>query len=97
MAYYSGLRKDGAGPSASSGLQHLQACDIFHKLVASTLSVPSLSHPMASETSLRPGEIKDILLREIEAADLQGLDVEEVGTVLEVISSISPAIAFCRP
>ena len=39
---------------------------------------------MASETTLRPGEIKDILLREIEAADLNALDVQDVGTVLEV-------------
>ena len=44
---------------------------------------------MASDTILRPGEIKDILLREIEAADLHGLDVEEVGTVLEVKDGIS--------
>ncbi|HEX5580631.1 MAG TPA: F0F1 ATP synthase subunit alpha, partial [Gemmatimonadaceae bacterium] len=44
---------------------------------------------MASETSLRPGEIKDILLREIEAADLATLDVEEVGTVLEVKDGIA--------
>ncbi|HEX5830666.1 MAG TPA: F0F1 ATP synthase subunit alpha [Gemmatimonadaceae bacterium] len=44
---------------------------------------------MASETSLRPGEIKDILLREIEAADLHDLDVEEVGTVLEVRDGIA--------
>jgi F-type H+-transporting ATPase subunit alpha len=44
---------------------------------------------MASETTLRPGEIKDILLREIEAADLHGLDVEEVGTVLEVKDGIA--------
>ena len=29
---------------------------------------------MATETTLRPGEIKDILLREIEAADLTTLD-----------------------
>ena len=28
---------------------------------------------MASETTLRPAEIKDILLREIEAADLHGV------------------------
>ena len=34
---------------------------------------------MATETTLRPGEIKDILLKEIEAADLHELDVEEVG------------------
>ncbi len=44
---------------------------------------------MASETTLRPGEIKDILLREIEAADLHGLDVEEVGSVLEVKDGIA--------
>jgi F-type H+-transporting ATPase subunit alpha len=40
---------------------------------------------MASDSStLRPGELKDVLLREIEAADLQSLDVQDVGTVLEV-------------
>jgi F-type H+-transporting ATPase subunit alpha len=43
---------------------------------------------MASDTLLRPGEIKDILLREIEAADLQHADVDEVGTVLEVRDGI---------
>ena len=44
---------------------------------------------MATDTTLRPGEIKDILLREIEAADLHDLDVEEVGTVLEVKDGIA--------
>ena len=44
---------------------------------------------MASQTALRPGEIKDILLREIEAADLSNLDVEEVGSVLEVKDGIA--------
>ncbi len=44
---------------------------------------------MASETSLRPAEIKDILLREIEAADLNELDVDEVGSVLEVKDGIA--------
>ena len=44
---------------------------------------------MASETILRPGEIKDILLREIEAADLHAIDVDEVGTVLEVKDGIA--------
>ena len=36
---------------------------------------------MATDTTLRPGEIKDILLREINAADLRDFDVEfvEVG------------------
>ena len=44
---------------------------------------------MATDTALRPGEIKDILLREIEAADLTNLNVEEVGTVLEVKDGIA--------
>ena len=44
---------------------------------------------MASQTALRPGEIKDILLREIEAADLSALGVEEVGSVLEVKDGIA--------
>ncbi len=44
---------------------------------------------MATATTLRPGEIKDILLREIEAADLRELDVEEVGSVLEVKDGIA--------
>src|SRR3989337_2753461 len=39
---------------------------------------------MASESMLRPGELKDVLLKEIEAADLKALDVQDVGTVLEV-------------
>ena len=44
---------------------------------------------MATESILRPGEIKDILLREIEAADLSSLDVEEVGSVLEVKDGVA--------
>ncbi|MEP6692622.1 MAG: F0F1 ATP synthase subunit alpha [Gemmatimonadaceae bacterium] len=44
---------------------------------------------MASDTTLRPAEIKDILLREIEAADLSELDVESVGTILEVKDGIA--------
>jgi F-type H+/Na+-transporting ATPase subunit alpha len=39
---------------------------------------------MSNDTTLRPGELKDVLLKEIEAADLSSLDVQEVGTVLEV-------------
>jgi F-type H+-transporting ATPase subunit alpha len=39
---------------------------------------------MATDSILRPGELKDVLLREIEAADLTALDDQEVGTVLEV-------------
>lgn len=39
---------------------------------------------MATDSMLRPGELKDILLKEIEAADLGSMDVNDVGTVLEV-------------
>ena len=44
---------------------------------------------MASDTILRPGELKDILLREIEAADLHNLDVEDVGSVIEAKDGIA--------
>ena len=44
---------------------------------------------MATESILRPGELKDILLREIAAADLTTADVSEVGTVLEVRDGIA--------
>ena len=44
---------------------------------------------MSNETTLRPGELKDVLLREIEAADLSALDVQEVGTVLEVKDGVT--------
>jgi F-type H+-transporting ATPase subunit alpha len=40
-------------------------------------------------TLLRPGELKDILLREIEAADLHQLDVEDVGSVIEAKDGIA--------
>jgi F-type H+-transporting ATPase subunit alpha len=33
---------------------------------------------------LRPGELKEVLLREIQAADLKALDTQEIGSVLEV-------------
>jgi F-type H+-transporting ATPase subunit alpha len=44
---------------------------------------------MANESVLRPGELKDVLLREIEAADLAATDLEEVGTVLEVKDGVA--------
>ena len=44
---------------------------------------------MATDTILRPGELKDILIREIESADLATVDVAEVGTVLEVRDGIA--------
>ncbi len=51
---------------------------------------------MATDTTLRPGEIKDILLREIEAADLHDVDAEEVGTVLEVRDGIARVYGLAR-
>src|SRR5687768_8241967 len=44
---------------------------------------------MATDTTLRPGELKSILLREIQSADLSADDVSEVGTVLEVRDGIA--------
>ncbi len=44
---------------------------------------------MATDTSLRPGELKSILLHEIQSADLSADDVSEVGTVLEVRDGIA--------
>jgi len=39
---------------------------------------------MATDSVLRPGELKEVLLKEIEAADLAALDTQDIGTVLEV-------------
>ena len=44
---------------------------------------------MATDSILRPGELKNILLKEIQAADLADIDVREVGTVLEVKDGIA--------
>ena len=44
---------------------------------------------MATDSILKPGELKDILLKEIQAADLAEIDVREVGTVLEVKDGIA--------
>src|SRR6266850_1741300 len=44
---------------------------------------------MATDSVLRPGELKDVLLREIERADLASVDVNEVGTVLEVRDGVA--------
>src|SRR5213075_691165 len=44
---------------------------------------------MATDSILRPGELKQILLKEIKAADLADIDVREVGTVLEVKDGIA--------
>ena len=51
---------------------------------------------MATDSILRPGEIKDILLREIAAADLATADVREVGTVLEVQDGIARIYGLSR-
>ena len=44
---------------------------------------------MATESILRPGELKEILLREIEAANLGQADTAEVGTTLEVRDGVA--------
>jgi F-type H+-transporting ATPase subunit alpha len=44
---------------------------------------------MATDTTLRPGELKQVLLKEIQAAKLDEIDVREVGTVLEVKDGIA--------
>ncbi|HEX9165181.1 MAG TPA: F0F1 ATP synthase subunit alpha [Gemmatimonadales bacterium] len=44
---------------------------------------------MASETTLRPGELKDVLLKEIESANLGAVEVAEIGTVLEVRDGVA--------
>src|SRR5206468_12497698 len=44
---------------------------------------------MATDSILRPGELKDLLLKEIQAADLADTDVREVGTGLEVKDGIA--------
>src|SRR2546425_9294720 len=62
-------------------LPHPVLCDIFHKL-QTVLS-------MATDSILRPGELKNLLLKEIQAADLADIDVREVGTVLEVKDGIA--------
>ena len=50
----------------------------------------SLASPIiVPDSLLRPGEIKYILLREIEAADLHQLDVDDVGSVIEAKDGIA--------
>ncbi|MCU0621152.1 MAG: F0F1 ATP synthase subunit alpha [Gemmatimonadales bacterium] len=44
---------------------------------------------MASDTLLRPGELKQVLLKEIAAADLAAAQDAEVGTVLEVRDGVA--------
>jgi F-type H+-transporting ATPase subunit alpha len=44
---------------------------------------------MSTDSILRPGELKDVLLKEIAAADLGTLDVDDVGTVLEVKDGVA--------
>src|SRR6185436_2410575 len=44
---------------------------------------------MATDTTLRPGELKEVLLREIEAADIAAQDTSDVGTTLEVRDGVA--------
>ncbi|HKV74203.1 MAG TPA: F0F1 ATP synthase subunit alpha [Gemmatimonadales bacterium] len=45
---------------------------------------------------LRPGELKDVLLREIASADLGSVDTTEVGTVLEVRDGVARVYGLSR-
>ncbi len=60
---------------------------VFKTLVES--HSPFTHRLMANDTALRPGELKDVLLKEIEAADLSAAGLEEVGTVLEVKDGVA--------
>ncbi|MEZ4587853.1 MAG: F0F1 ATP synthase subunit alpha [Gemmatimonadales bacterium] len=51
---------------------------------------------MATDSVLRPGEIKDILLKEIAAADLSAVDTAEVGTTLEVRDGVARVYGLNR-
>src|SRR5438445_633457 len=44
---------------------------------------------MATDSILRPGELKESRLKEIQAGELADIDVREVGTVLEVKDGIA--------
>ncbi len=44
---------------------------------------------MATESVLRPGELKDALLKEIASANLASIDTTDVGTVLEVKDGVA--------
>src|SRR4026208_637697 len=64
-------------------------CDYFHKLGANPSHSARASELMATDTTLRPGELKNLLLDEIQTADLGADDVSEVGTVLEVRDGVA--------
>ncbi|MCL4866771.1 MAG: F0F1 ATP synthase subunit alpha, partial [Gemmatimonadales bacterium] len=44
---------------------------------------------MATDSILRPGELKDVLLKEIESANLGSVESAEVGTTLEVRDGVA--------
>ena len=52
------------------GLARNPICDYFHKLGANPSHSARASELMATDTTLRPGELKNILLHEIPTADL---------------------------
>ncbi len=51
---------------------------------------------MANDSMLRPGELKDVLLKEIASADLGSVDTTEVGTVLEVRDGVARVYGLSR-
>ena len=51
---------------------------------------------MATDSILRPGELQDVLLKEIASADLGSVDTTEVGTVLEVRDGVARVYGLGR-
>src|SRR5918999_6182905 len=89
MEYSWRLRGGIPGVAGNLLLPPLPTCDYFHKLDCTAPFSRVRDHYMATESILRPGELKDILLREIASADLATENVSEVGTVLEVRDGVA--------
>src|SRR6186713_2509430 len=62
---------------------------IFTSYFRSEFSTVFPANLMASETLLRPGELKEVLLKEIASADLTSAQDAEVGTVLSVADGVA--------
>src|SRR5713226_1589157 len=81
-------------PGSSRASRHEARREISHSPFRISHSCDKFSQtptpdPMATDSILRPGELKEILLKEIQAANLADIDVREVGTVLEVKDGIA--------
>ena len=61
------LSGPGIGPWGNAFRPERASCDNFHKLSSDRIS-PHSARLMATETTLRPGELKEVLLKEIQSA-----------------------------